>query len=1756
MRISKALLALALLLLPRATYASISINPAVVTGDSVTLSWTDSCGGLVKFWPLPGYDFWGPYNGYWDGANNSKLFSNVPPGEYNWHVVCGMYDPFMDILWPEETSATGSFSIVQESNNPPTLTTPGIFPSNQIMAGTEVTFRIVYIDQDQDLPSSVQVNFVQNPAGYQSQNMSLSGGHAYSGIYEKSMTFSGSAAGTYTYYFKASDGKGEDVRYPAPGSELTLTVDPINHPPDITLPNVSPSTGATTENFRFWVHYSDSDGDVPQAIQIQINGTSYDLSLQAGSGTADDGIYETTIPGSAIGVGTHSFSFFADDGKMNGTSQVNTTASVVVEDPSPEIRVNVFRSSPKIADPGSVIHVTGYIENLGNTTLAGINYEIFVQSDFTDHTNFVSGRSIKRYHGTTGTIGPGDDEYFSVDVEVPVTLVNGWDYIVVINVEELSGESNTTDNKASAPILATVNNRGLELGPSCKSPEGGHPVNTALGNFVYQNVDLEYQGRGIPFQFERTYNSQGGIDSPIGAYWNHSYNIYLHEDVAEGSKNGNITVVYADGKRHKYTFNGSGYDAPLGVYRTLIKNGDNTYTITRKNLEKFHFNTTGQLVRMEDRFGNALIFSYTGENLSSVTDTSGRVITFIYQSYAGKDRIKTILGPLLPNLGADTRQKITYDYDSKGNLISFADSKSNTTTYVYSTTHDDSHLLTQVIDSRNNSDVINTYGKPEGTPSNHGYYVIKQVYADGGETLFNYDLGQRITTLTKPDSYQTRQYYDEYYRLTKEVDPDGNAYQYHYDEKGNRDWIVDKRGYRTSFDYDQLGNMISKTTPDGVTTFFEYTGYNDLMKKIEDYGQLNYAWVYHWDAEEKRLLQTEDPENNLISYAYNLYGQKIEEKLPENVMPTQYFYDGDQWGNLTKVIDPMGNEMTMEYDARGLVIKKTDSLGFWTEYIRDLNGNILEERTQIGSVFYEYDENNNRTAVVDRKNNRTNYGFDLKNRPNRVTAPLQRTTTTTYDTSDRKVSTVDNWGNETTFDYHPTGQLKTTYNPDDTTVTKYYDENGNLIRIIDGAGKEWLKSYDPMNRLVAETDPLGNTTGYEYDRIGRLTTRTDARGNATQFTYDKRNLLISVTDPEGGQSVFTYDGNGNRKTERDARLSTVSYGYDALNRLISITDRNEQTTTFTYHGSSSLYATKTNGNGETAHYTLYADRPLIQKAQNPGVMGEVVLNHDFSGNLLTIDDPAGRTSFSYDDVDRVTQVVDPFNNTVQYIYSPPEQQHQSQLVYPNGQRVTYVFDAMNRLRSVVDWQNTTTTYDYDSRGLLLSSVTSGGPRVDYTYDDAARLLEKVDTKPSGEIICSFHYTLDQVGNRIQVEMNVPTPPTFLAAQDLAGYDRENQITNWNDTTYSFDNAGRMTNSGGGGDSRTMSYRFDDRLNQITTGTGTWHYVYNGLGNRLSKTDGSYTKRYVLDLNGDMDRILMEMDAASTISASYIYGAGLLYRINPDGSRHHYHFDSLGSTVALTSNNIVTDGYSYDPYGKLLSHQGTDDNPFLYVGARGVMHEGGLLFMRARFYDPETNRFLSHDPAKGKDEDTRGMNPFLYAGANPIIAIDPEGREASTFKQKLWDRLSGKHSKLPDKVFFEELGHLINPFDGMNTISLKPVTSSRPTDIESYSRIQANSGSVVRAANTLDNAIQGPRNPMSIDIVMGEASQAMIVEAEEDVIRYTAKKVWELTPIEKATGGMGKTVEAAVGGAKMAFDSREAVEYVVDECIKDSCDTNQ
>ena len=695
-------------------------------------------------------------------------------------------------------------------------------------------------------------------------------------------------------------------------------------------------------------------------------------------------------------------------------------------------------------------------------------------------------------------------------------------HIIGVILSGYFGYSNQVDISANPTLNINLIRPETVNGTNTNSGYSRDPVNTATGNYTYSRKDSEIPGRGVPFVFERNYNSQDAQDGPLGYGWTHNYNTTLTVNLES-----TVSIRWGDGKMETWTPDGSGGFVPqYGVFDTLMDNGDGTYTLKKKDLTVYNFDTAGMLSSIGDKNGNTVSLIYAGGNLAQITDTVGRVITFTYDA---SNHITQITDPI--------GRTIQFTYDTNGDLVSTTDMNVKTTSYTY----DANHQMLTATDPVGNTFVTNIYDDQKRV-------VVSQKDAKQGVTVYLYDEVNRKTTIIDQMGNTTIHYHDELLRLIKEEDAKGNSISFIYDEAGNRIQVTDKNGNNTKYSYDSRGNVTSKTDAMSNVTTITYDASNNPLTRTDALGNTT---AFEYDAS-GNLIKTTDPLGNYTTITYNAYGQPLTITDP-NRNTTTNAYDAE--GNLTEVTDPLGNKTTYTYDGVGRRLTVTDPLGGTTAYTYDNNNNLLTVTDALGNVLsYTYDANNNKLTATDPMGNTVGYTYDVKDLLTVITDPLGNTLSYIYDALDRKTSVTDKNGNITSFAYDTVGNLIEVTDPLGNKTSYTYDANGNKLTETDPLGNTTGYTYDVLNRVITVTDPLGNTTTNNYDNLGRVVSTTDARNQTTAFEYDAMGRLKKVTDANGGTVTYTYDANGNRLTMTVPNGNITSYEYDALNRLKTKTE--------------------------------------------------------------------------------------------------------------------------------------------------------------------------------------------------------------------------------------------------------------------------------------------------------------------------------------------------------------------------------------------------------------------------------------------------------------------------------------------------------------------------------------------------------------------------------------------------------------------------
>jgi RHS repeat-associated protein len=109
---------------------------------------------------------------------------------------------------------------------------------------------------------------------------------------------------------------------------------------------------------------------------------------------------------------------------------------------------------------------------------------------------------------------------------------------------------------------------------------------------------------------------------------------------------------------------------------------------------------------------------------------------------------------------------------------------------------------------------------------------------------------------------------------------------------------------------------------------------------------------------------------------------------------------------------------------------------------------------------------------------------------------------------------------------------------------------------------------------------------------------------------------------------------------------------------------------------------------------------------------------------------------------------------------------------------------------------------------------------------------------------------------------------------------------------------------------------------------------------------------------------------------------------------------MGSVIGLMDENgQLVESFEYDAFGNVRSGGGEALPVFNWGGDsrfQGMWKDAGtgLYYVRARYYDPRTGRFLSRDPAEGQLEQPESFMPYAFANGNPYVFRDPGGENAT------------------------------------------------------------------------------------------------------------------------------------------------------------------
>jgi RHS repeat-associated protein len=541
--------------------------------------------------------------------------------------------------------------------------------------------------------------------------------------------------------------------------------------------------------------------------------------------------------------------------------------------------------------------------------------------------------------------------------------------------------------------------------------------------------------------------------------------------------------------------------------------GKVTATDALGHSSQFYFDHRGLLVKTEDALGNAVHLTFDDYfNLARLTDPAGRSYGYAYD---GNGNLTQSTDPL------GHASRFTY-HASLNRLASVTDANGNVTRYAYtgsgnlqSITYADGSREGWGYDALGNATAwTNRRSRPISYAYNTSGQLAAKGLADGSRAVYAYDPRGNLTngSILDPQSSVLEasvMSYDNADRLTNITSTGGKWLSFTYDTAGRRASSVDQLGHQLTYSYDAPGRLDSMTNELGqLVVRYEYDAAGRLTRKT--LGNSMVA-TYGYDAAGQLLTLTnrlaDGTAISWFNYAYDTRGRRT-------AMATHYgawAYDYDDLGQLTRAVlsstDPQisSQDLAYVYDALGNRIRTIEN-GVTTEY----TANNLNQYVRMGSTNYVFDLDGNLIQEITPQGTNT-FAYNDDNRLVGVTSP-QGTWQYGYDALGSRVATTEN-GVTKRFVIDPIGLGN---------VVGEYDATGNL-----------LAHYDHGLGLLSRTDAGGNPAYYTFDAIGnaqQLVTSAGAIANAYAYAPFGAALRRTEALPNpfqfGGQLGVAKEGTG------------------------------------------------------------------------------------------------------------------------------------------------------------------------------------------------------------------------------------------------------------------------------------------------------------------------------------------------------------------------------------------------------------------------------------------------------------------------------------------------------------------------------------------------------------------------------------------------------------------------------------------------------
>jgi RHS repeat-associated protein len=998
-------------------------------------------------------------------------------------------------------------------------------------------------------------------------------------------------------------------------------------------------------------------------------------------------------------------------------------------------------------------------------------------------------------------------------------------------------------------------------------------------------------------------------------------------------------------------------------------------------------------------FANSSKYIYSKPSLIEVKE-EGKLLRKRSGLYDGNGSLTKLSQFYMQNEHTD----ISYTYDSYGNIKTVTGSNGDVTEYKYDSTHN--QYIEEISSSADGVTYKSTaeWNKKFGKPA-----VTKDI--NGNSMKYTYDSwGRTVSVATDYDGDIPAVRY-KYYGM-KKTDGQGDAKSLWYTVTENKVTFdkEDSSVIKTLIASDGLGRtaLTAKTGVVRGEEGFNLSGQIEYDKKGRVIKQGKpYFMAGSLDMSDEILADT------VINYAAS---QEIKN-------PDVTEYDGVDRVVSTVLSD--GSLIKNEYSVEeGFVMQKTfdpdteaaGTSGNFTVSKKDFRGNIvkLEKFDKAGFLLtktaYEYDALSQLKTALDAENNPVVVEHDLLGRKTSLTSKDSGTKEWFYNAKgnlEKERDSVlkakneyieysyDGFGRNTRIGYPQSLATEIEYGTCEDSET---NSAGKVKKITDASGVRELE-YGLLGEVKKETRSIKHIKNYltseetavmEYksDYLGRMQEITYPDGEVLTYSYDKGGQVTGVSGRVYGLDLtyvkdIQYDEYGQRTRIEYGNGAVTDYAYDEHRRWLSA-----------LHTDSRL--------GETLQNLKYSfDRVGNVLGYTNDCLGEV-------GNYTTAQ------NYTYDGLYQLTSA------TGESVYNP----HRGGVPdYKTTYSQSFSFDA-NGLGKMLSKTSSMTVsqgkalggdglvydLDYEYDGNFVHRLKRAGDRT-YTYDDCGRLLEEkegetensTDTvrlsrtvKKEKENVYSQDYGwgLSNEATREAQKADAAINGTGSGSTSGAGNTTGSDSSSGFRRTYTWDEKGRLTATSDSNYDVEYVYGEDNQRAVKTSDMGETLYFNNFWvwSNNSAVYNGSRTAKHIF-LNSE--RIVTKLNSASNPTYS-----------EESASTYYYHSDHLGSASVISDNDgREYERIEYTPYGEVWIDKAsaTYKTAYRFTGKERD-EETGLYYFGERYLDAKVSRWLSCDPAlsdfvAGQSNGMSGgifnsvnMNLYHYAGNNPVIATDPDGRE--------------------------------------------------------------------------------------------------------------------------------------------------------------------